>query len=392
MIKEFLLDEKHLLSFRHLEADENGIVRLILGVPEHMTDARLEVGGRLYPAFTNLEEPYQKRFHGFDVPRDELLAHPLLTLHMRGDKDVTEILPEPYAPCALQALYRPEEAETVENLLAGMNRGVQMVSSKTEEVTEGLSYCHFTAKTKDDMPIELFVLEADPQRIGFTVGTVGDGLPITEDGKTMYRIATVEATAWEQIERGLPVVAATNADFFDMFGDNHPAGLVVRDGSVLANADSDRPFFGVLKDGSCVITSLAYHPEYREQLQTAVCGSHIVLRNGVPHELALLEPFAELGHPRTVVGLCTDGRVLVAVIDGRIPDYSNGATLLDVALIFASLGATDVINLDGGGSSIMLLRPDGEDGFSIQNRPADIDRPNDFLIREGYCSLLLYKK
>lgn len=40
----------------------------------------------------------------------------------------------------------------------------------------------------------------------------------------------------------------------------------------------------------------------------------------------------------------------------------------------------------------MLLRPDGEDEFERQNRPADLQRPTECLIRPGYNGILLYRK
>ncbi|MBT8403057.1 MAG: phosphodiester glycosidase family protein, partial [Gemmatimonadetes bacterium] len=44
------------------------------------------------------------------------------------------------------------------------------------------------------------------------------------------------------------------------------------------------------------------------------------------------------------------------VVDGRQGDYSTGMTLPELADLFDALGATEALNLDGGGSSVMLLR------------------------------------
>jgi len=208
----------------------------------------------------------------------------------------------------------------------------------------------------------------------------------------MYPIATIEEMAKEAIEGGLDVCAATNADFFDMFGDNHPAGLCVRNGKVIANPDSHRPFFAVLDDGTPVISSFEENPEYNGRLKFAVCGSHIMVKNNEPRDFAFIEAFGYQRHPRTAVGICEDKTVLILVVDGRIPEYSNGATLVDLAVTLKQFGAVDSINLDGGGSSIMLIRPDGESEFERLNRPADLHRPTECLIRPGYNGILLYRK
>lgn len=66
-------------------------------------------------------------------------------------------------------------------------------------------------------------------------------------------------------------------------------------------------------------------------------------------------------HPRTLVGLSGDHNILYFVtIDGRQPAFSMGASLAEAAAIMAFLGATDALNLDGGGSTTMVMRdPDG---------------------------------
>ena len=62
-------------------------------------------------------------------------------------------------------------------------------------------------------------------------------------------------------------------------------------------------------------------------------------------------------NPRTAIAYADHGRrLLIAVIDGRQPRYSMGMSLRQTADLFRALGATDAINLDGGGSSAMAVR------------------------------------
>ena len=69
-------------------------------------------------------------------------------------------------------------------------------------------------------------------------------------------------------------------------------------------------------------------------------------------------------HPRTVVGWNT-GEVLLVTIDGRQPGYSIGLSLPDTAELLRSLGATEALNLDGGGSTTLAAGP------TVLNRPSD---------------------
>ena len=57
-------------------------------------------------------------------------------------------------------------------------------------------------------------------------------------------------------------------------------------------------------------------------------------------------------------------------VDGRQPGYSMGMTLRELAGLMRALGATDAINLDGGGSTAMALR-NGMGGAVLGNHPSD---------------------
>ena len=77
-------------------------------------------------------------------------------------------------------------------------------------------------------------------------------------------------------------------------------------------------------------------------------------------------PFGVQRHPRTAVGWSADGRRLfLVVVDGRQPPYSDGMSLSELAWLFQRIGAAHAVNLDGGGSTAIVVR--GE----LVNRPSD---------------------
>lgn len=75
--------------------------------------------------------------------------------------------------------------------------------------------------------------------------------------------------------------------------------------------------------------------------------------------------FAETRHPRTAVGWRADGTLLLVTVDGRQPGYSVGMSLAELTALFRDLGASDALNLDGGGSTAMVVRG------RVVNRPSD---------------------
>jgi hypothetical protein len=66
--------------------------------------------------------------------------------------------------------------------------------------------------------------------------------------------------------------------------------------------------------------------------------------------------FTDRRHPRTALGRLEDGRALLVVVGGRQPYHSLGMTLPELAAMLRLLGVTDALNLDGGGSSTLVVR------------------------------------
>ena len=80
-------------------------------------------------------------------------------------------------------------------------------------------------------------------------------------------------------------------------------------------------------------------------------------------------------HPRTAVGINKNGRLLIlVVVDGRQPFYSDGATYAGLAKLLKKQGAFFAMVLDGGGSSTMVI--EGQDGEPlVLNSPIDLYIP-----------------
>ncbi|HSJ51169.1 MAG TPA: phosphodiester glycosidase family protein [Actinomycetota bacterium] len=70
-------------------------------------------------------------------------------------------------------------------------------------------------------------------------------------------------------------------------------------------------------------------------------------------------------HPRTGIGVARNGDILLVVVDGRREKWSTGATLREFANIMRNLGAVQALNLDGGGSTTMVIRD------KIVNKPSE---------------------
>ncbi|HOX38539.1 MAG TPA: phosphodiester glycosidase family protein [Candidatus Brocadiia bacterium] len=80
-------------------------------------------------------------------------------------------------------------------------------------------------------------------------------------------------------------------------------------------------------------------------------------------------------HPRTAIGLTRDERYfIILVTDGRQQGYSEGTTTAETADWLAALGAWQALNLDGGGSTALVIS-DCRGGWKTLNRPINMNIP-----------------
>ncbi|MEY2593739.1 MAG: hypothetical protein RI972_1428, partial [Pseudomonadota bacterium] len=164
------------------------------------------------------------------------------------------------------------------------------------------------------------------------------------------------------------------------------AGFQVSQGRPVSGPSKDYPALLLMADGSVRIQP----PPFPQQgVLNAVGGFDIVLRDGQDVAPKAVVPSV---HPRTAVGVSSDGRWMwLLVVDGRQLDYSLGATLHDLAAWLKALGASEGINLDGGGTSALVLR--GSSGQAeLVNRPIHRNIPGNERVSASHLGLRVGSK
>lgn len=78
------------------------------------------------------------------------------------------------------------------------------------------------------------------------------------------------------------------------------------------------------------------------------------------------------------MGYTKDGKLIVIVIQGRFPGKAEGATLTQEAKLLQQLGCVEALNLDGGGSSCMLIN--GKQTITPSDKEGQRPVPAVFLI------------
>jgi hypothetical protein len=106
---------------------------------------------------------------------------------------------------------------------------------------------------------------------------------------------------------------------------------------------------------------LRLKPEARE----SVGGSPILVKDGKRWFTDPGDNFTNGRHPRTLVGWTPGGDTLLVTVDGRQPETSVGMSLFEATDFLLGLGATEGMNLDGGGSTTFVR--DGKVANSVSD-------------------------
>lgn len=356
---------------------------LLCVIADERTYCDCILDGVTYEEIANKCEPFDFRVHLFMLPSSTLEKVGSFELRQKQRSKKSKYFSDREEIISRTVDFDRSKVLSEDVAISRSDRNLSYSSTEDSGRRDGASWTRELYLTDNGAPVRVFTLVASSKDCSFYAGT--------PYGKTEFVPNEIQLVMEEalEIERdGRKVLASTNADFFDMFGDCHPSGLCVSRGIAVTNADSEYAFFGIKRSGEPVISTLADTP--LAELSEAVAGRQIIVSEGKIADTAPLQLFGDTAHPRTAVGISAEGDVIVMVVDGRRPEWSNGATLTDLAKLMISHGAVRALNLDGGGSSTFIVRR--SDDLEMLNHPADLERPMEDLIRPVYNSLVITSK
>jgi hypothetical protein len=227
---------------------------------------------------------------------------------------------------------------------------------------QGITYSRELLTTPRPLVIHIMQIDLTAPGISFLVTPRDD-----VDG---YAYAARTASQFLD-EFGLQV--AINGDYYDPWWEYGPfnyyphvddptnvRGLTVSQGNLVTEGYS--PIYDAIYISQDNRVSFS---RPNEGLYNVIAGNLIIVRDGLYDSTIKPDPYIEQPHPRTAVALSQDERTLtIVVVDGRQPNYSEGVTLPELANILIEQGGYTALNLDGGGSSTLVV--EGEDGKALQ--------------------------
>jgi N-acetylglucosamine-1-phosphodiester alpha-N-acetylglucosaminidase len=174
---------------------------------------------------------------------------------------------------------------------------------------------------------------------------------------------------------------ATNAGFFDPFTNSATHGKclgnLVVNGRPVRSPGTQNANFGLLKNGSFVSGYIPMDMIARDDpsgsgekisdFETLIAGVVMLVKDGFnfvevsatledssTQTSGSIQYFCDIVTARTAIGHDSKGNLLLFVVDGRTNDQ-RGISLSSMADLMIRFGATNAVNLDGGGSATAVL-------------------------------------
>ncbi len=220
------------------------------------------------------------------------------------------------------------------------------VAMRTEPF-QGITYYRRVHFNPYPMVAHIVIVDLQAKGIGFLVTSA--------DPKELLPL---KASTTSQFARSTGVQIAINGDGFSPWHANGPFdyfphigdrvasdGYAISEGLAYGHHSGPTIYFAKTGEASFTLGDITPY--------NAISGNNMIVQGGKPIE-GLDNSYAA---PRTALGLSGSGTQLILfVADGRQPFYSQGATLYEMAQLLIYYGAKDAMNMDGGGSSTLVMR------------------------------------
>lgn len=182
------------------------------------------------------------------------------------------------------------------------------------------------------------------------------------------RVGGAETTK-QAVQRHGAVAGINAGGFADSRGERYPLSTTIMNGQYVNGFEptyKDLFFVGVNRSGQLVGGKFQSKASL-DKLQPKFGASFvpILLQNGVKLPIPQKWKTSPLRAPRTVIGNYKDDQLLVLVVDGDNEKGRSGATLEELQNKLWKMGVQDAYNLDGGGSSTLVVNG------RVINNPSD---------------------
>ncbi|MEN6385418.1 MAG: phosphodiester glycosidase family protein [Phycisphaerales bacterium] len=233
---------------------------------------------------------------------------------------------------------------------------------------QGVTYIHRTQTLPRLLSMHILIIDLHADGISFLVTPPNNDLPGNTNKQTTSSFL-----------KSCNAQMAINGDFFwhDPKGQSittSVCGFAASNGAIYNPFQSGWEYaINISKNNTATLihwvaggSNTQYAPA-EVSIYNAIGGAPKIISNGRLFPCTDSTNTAAGLHPRTAIGLTDDDKLVLFVVDGR-QVHSGGMTTVETPEVLLGFGVVDAINLDGGGSSTMVL---ADPNVRIVNSPAD---------------------
>lgn len=242
-----------------------------------------------------------------------------------------------------------------------------IVSTDTKVLAEGITAYNIKYVNTSDRNMSIHIIVAD---FGYKQVTAQVLNPYNTHEKRFQNLTDM-VKANEEV--GTKIWAAVNGDYFS-WSNMETTGPFIYDGTIRKSnpVGSTRPAFGITRTGLPVfLNPPSGQPAVNQYgdnlLRHLVGGNQWFIYNG--NKITINDTTVE---PRTAIGMRSDKKVIAITVDGRQASYSNGMSFVQLQSLFDVLEAKFAFNLDGGGSTVAVIRQNNAASWDVFNSPSEI--------------------
>jgi hypothetical protein len=235
-------------------------------------------------------------------------------------------------------------------------------AEKNQAIFEGITYVREVRQSPRPMVVHVVTINLRAEGISFLVtpGDPNSDMPL-KARKTTQFLEDYDLQLAVNGDGFTPWRANNLLDFYPKSGDRvDSVGLAASRGTIYSQDTDNEPVLYISRNNQARFNSPL------GGVYNAISGNIMLVENGkaVVHDQD--EPL-----PRTAIALDKRRRqMIIIVVDGRQPHYSEGATLAELTDMVIAFGGYNGMNLDGGGSSTMVMQTKNG-GAKILNSPID---------------------
>ena len=175
-------------------------------------------------------------------------------------------------------------------------------------------------------------------------------------------------------ELGYNIVAGMNVALG--YDSAAPFTYLVYNGELIAPPDSIyydacTSYLAVMKNADGTVyceLRLKSEPLHGDEWQAFSCNFGFVIEDG---QLVDTSENRSSGADRSMIGIKADGTLVIVQAEGRNAPYSTGLSSYELGETMLALGCVWAVNGDGGGSSQILTKREGESDYELRNNPSD---------------------